>query len=443
MNHSTKKNGRSRKGLQTARLVYLETKEYKKEMERAQEEGKLIAWCGGGITSIEILYAMDIYPQHIDNMAAVFAAKQLSQEYIEFAEQDGFHHDLCSYYKTMYGYVVGGDKTDPRVADIAWPKPDLIIGANAVCTTHATGANILARHFNVPIFTFDVPTIHPRMDTHRDPERRYADHSYIGTDYKHDIERYYVDYVVEQNKRLIKFLEELTGRKLDMDRLKEVIALSSRASQLFLELQDLRKAIPCPVGVADIMSLIGPSFIWAGTQRAVDIYQQAVIEAKEKVAKGKGAIPNEKFRLFFEAIPPWYNLGLFNYLEERGAISVIEAYPLEFSYIMDPEKPLESLAYKQLRYLYNYSMLERHDFYLRVAEEYKLDGAIMWNSICCKIFTAFSGLFRDRFAQVLDLPTLVLDADQADPRDYAEGQVKARIDAYLEMLEQKKQVAGS
>lgn len=438
MTAGAKATGRGRKGLETSRQVYPALKAYKIEMEQAKEEGKLIAWCGGGTTSIEILHAMDILPQHIDNMAATFAAKQLSKEYCEAAEEDGLPHDFCSYYRTMWGYVKAGDKADPRVASIAWPEPDLIVGSNSVCTTHANGTNMLARHFGVPVFNFDVPTVHPRMDVHRDPDHRYKEHSHIGTTYPHEFEEHYVNYVLEQNKRFIEFLETVTKRKLDADRLKEVVSLSSRASQFFFELQDLRRAVPCPVGGADIMSLVTPSFIWAGTERALRIYQEAAAEARGRVERGEGAIEHEKFRLFFESIPPWYNLGLFGYLEDQGAISVIEAYPLMFCCLMDFEKPLESLARKQLSWLYNYSMIERHDFCLRAAETYHLDGAINWNVICCKIFAGFAPLFRDRFNDVLNLPVLTLDADQADPRDYAQGQVESRIDAFLELLEQRK-----
>lgn len=68
---------------------------------------------------------------------------------------------------------------------------------------------------------------------------------------------------------------------------------------------------------------------------------------------------------------------------------MIEAYPVEFTYLVDPLNPLESLAEKQLKYLYNYSPRERADLYLRMNKEYQVEGLIYWNVICCKMFTIF------------------------------------------------------
>ena len=441
---TSSKTEKSRKGLQAARLVYPATKAYKKEMEEARKnKTNLIAWCGGGITSIELLYAFDILPQHIDNMGATFAAKQVSQAFIERAEAEGFNKEMCSYYKTVYGYLQAGSEF-PQITDIAWPAPDLLIGSNSVCLTHSRGIRMLQDYFNVPTFVFDCVTIPSRMDRHSIDENTSYEHSVIGTDYKHGIEKRYIDYLVNQQKRLISFLEGVTGKKLDLGKLREVMQLSRRLSELFLELQELRMAVPCPVGPADIMSLIGPTFIWAGSERGIGIYEEAVREARDKISRKEGVVPEEKHRLFFESIPPWYNLGLFNYLQDiYGAVSVIEAYPVEFTYLVDPLNPLESLAEKQLKYLYNYSPRERADLYVRMNKEYQVEGLIYWNVICCKIFTMFSSYLKERIERENNIPVIVLDADQADPRDYVESVVKSRLDAYMEILISRKQAGDS
>ena len=437
------KTERSKKGLQAARLIYPGSKAYKKEMDEAKKnKTNLIAWCGGGITSIELLYAFDILPRHIDNMAATFAAKQVSQAFIERAETEDFTHDMCSYYKTIYGYLQEGDQY-LQISYNAWPVPDLLVGGNEVCITHARGIGMLQDYMKVPTFMFDTVTLPNRMDTHTSLQEMAYEHSVIGTDYKHEIERHYIDYLVEQNKNYISFLEGVTGKKLDQGKLREAMVLSRRLSELFLELQELRKAVPCPVGAADIMSLIGPTFIWAGSERGINIYEEAVKEAKEKIARKEGVVAEEKYRLFFESIPPWYNLGLFNYLQDGfGAVSVIEAYPLEFSYLVDPLNPLESLAHKQLRYIYNYSPRERADMYIRMNKEYQVDGLVFWNVICCKIMSLFTAYLKERVERENGIPVLILDADQADPRDYAEASVKSRLDAFIELMNSRKSFAS-
>jgi benzoyl-CoA reductase/2-hydroxyglutaryl-CoA dehydratase subunit BcrC/BadD/HgdB len=433
------KTEKGKKNLQVTKTLFSQIKQYLNQMHIAKKDGsKLVVWIGGPqLIPTEILHAMDMLPQQIDSMAAVFAAKQLSESFIEATERRGYSHDICTYYKTVFGYLLEGQDI-PEVEGINWPKPDILLGSRSVCVLHPLGIRMLQRYLKVPTFVADTPLIHPRMDQHKDPEKRFSEHSTVGVHYKHEIEEHYFDYVKGQIKSLIKFLEAVSGKKLDYDRLKEAIKLSSKASEFFLEIQDLRRNIPCPVGAQDIMPLIAPSFYWAGTERAVNIYETARDEVKQNVSEGKGAIVDERYRLFFEGIPPWYHLGLFNYLADRKAISVAETYPFEFVHVMDPDRnPLDNLADKALRYLYNSSVQERSDLVLNYVNSYHINGAIMWNSICCKIFTGFSGLMNYDLQKYFNIPTLILDADQADPRFYHPAMIKNRIDAYLEVLEQR------
>ncbi len=59
-------------------------------------------------------------------------------------------------------------------------------------------------------------------------------------------------------------------------------------------------------------------------------------------------IPDERIRLFWDNIPLWYNMKLFNYFEKWNAVVVAETYTSAWTLRMDPDKPLESIAYKSL-----------------------------------------------------------------------------------------------
>ncbi|NQT72808.1 MAG: 2-hydroxyacyl-CoA dehydratase [Chloroflexi bacterium] len=47
---------------------------------------------------------------------------------------------------------------------------------------------------------------------------------------------------------MVAFLEEHTGRQLDIDRLREVIKESNKQYELWAEYNELRRAVPCPDG---------------------------------------------------------------------------------------------------------------------------------------------------------------------------------------------------
>lgn len=189
------------------------------------------------------------------------------------------------------------------------------------------------------------------------------------------------------------------------------------------------------------MSLMLVQFLWAGSHRGIDILEQAVKEIEGKVARGEGAVPEEKFRILFEGLPPWYSLGLFNYIQDHhGAVSVVETYPLNWTYSkLDPDYPLESLVRKRFSCFYTYNLRERGDTFIRRMKEYQAEGLVIWTDMCCKVVNLFSRYLKERAEKELAMPVLILDADQCDSRDYDEGVLKGRIDAFFELLEARKE----
>ncbi len=433
MSEEKSKTEKSVKGLQAARSIWPATKAYKQEMVDHRDQGGLIGWIGGDTASTELLFAFDIMPQHIDSMATNFAAKQISPDFILRAEEWGFPKDFCSYYKTDIGYLLSSVEEYPQIQTVAWPKPDLLLGGPSVCFLHPHGIQFLKRFLNIPAFIFDTP---------KPPYRLFSEdnNEHIGCEAPHEVESHFLDYGLKQQQQCVEFLEGITGKKLDMGKLKEAIRLSKYTMDLWTSIDSLRCNIPSPVGPADIMSLMLVQFVWAGSYRGIDIYEQALKEVEEKVARGEGVVPEEKFRILFEGLPPWYSLGLFNYIQNsHGAVSAIETYPLNWTYSkLDPDYPMESLVRKRFSCLYTYNLRERANTFIRRMKKCKVEGLIIWSDMCCKVINLFSRYLKQRVEEELGIPGIILDADQCDIRDYNEAQLKSRIDAYFEMLEERK-----
>ncbi|MFC1857547.1 2-hydroxyacyl-CoA dehydratase subunit D [Thermodesulfobacteriota bacterium] len=433
MENRRTKTEKSVKGLQATRKIWPGTKAYRQEMVEHREKGGLIGWIGGDTATTELLYAFDILPQHIDSMATNFSAKQVSQDFIVRAEAWGFPRDFCSYYKTDVGYLLSSVDDYPQIESVAWPKPDLMIGGPSVCFLHPHGIQFLQRFLNTPAFVFDSPKLPYRMA----PDK---DHTYIGCEVPYEIEDHFFEYGLKQQKRCVAFLEKVSGKKLDMGKLKEAVRLSKYTNDLWLRIDALRANVPAPMGATDIMSLMLVQFLWAGSHRGIDIYEQALKEIKDKVARGEGAVPEEKFRILFEGLPPWYSLGLFNYIQDHhGAVSVVETYPLNWTYSqLDPDYPLESLVKKRFSTFYTNNARDRADTFIRRMRAYGVEGFIIWSDMCCKFLNLFSRYLKQRVETELNIPGIILDADQCDVRDYNEVLLKNRIDAFFETLESGK-----
>ncbi len=428
------KTERSVKGLQATRRIWPSTKQYRQEMVEHRKKGGFIAWIGGDTATTELLYAFDILPQHIDSMATNFAAKQVSQDFILLAENWGFPKDFCTYYKTDVGYLLCSLNDFPQIESVAWPRPDFLIGGPSVCFLHPHGIQFLQRFLNVPAFIFDSPKPPYRLKPKPDQE-------FVGCEAPYELEDHFLDYGLKQQKKCIEFIEGITEKKLDMGKLKEAIRLSKYTNELWLKIDELRCNTPAPIGAADTMSLMLVQFLWAGSERGIDILEQALAEIKEKVERKKGAVPHERFRILFEGLPPWYSLGLFNYIQNHfGAVSVGETYPLNWTYSkLDPDYPLESLVRKRFSCFYTYNLRDRASTFIRRMKRCNVEGLIIWSDMCCKVINLFSRYLKERVENELGIPGLILDADQCDTRDYNEALIKGRIDAYFEMLEQRKQ----
>ena len=73
-----------------------------------------------------------------------------------------------------------------------------------------------------------------------------------------------------EHKRLIAFLEEQTGKKMDYDRLKETVRLSYRLTEICLEIDKLVAHVPTPMSPECFGGVLLAIRLMCGTQEAVD-----------------------------------------------------------------------------------------------------------------------------------------------------------------------------
>ena len=431
------KTSKSLKSLNTTKTVFPRVLDYYKRAYEAKLSGSAKIVYHTGVDPTEIDYAMGLIPMFPENFSAACGSTQLAPALIEVSESLGAPQDLCSYFKTHYGFMKGHfpEEVQKALSRIRLPDPDLVVSTKKLCRLHPLWMKLVAEHYDVPYFSLDSPIMPPRYDKN---ERAFE--RLWGTHYLHKVGREALDFCVAQLEEYIVFLEKHTGSKLDGERLRESVALAAELGHLFHRILELRQSVPCPVGGEDVNSLVFFPACLSGTREAVDAFKQALEEVEDRAAAGKGVVPEERFRLLFEGIPPWFNMGLFNYFHKFGAVSVDEFYPRTWCGLMDPDKPLESLA---LKYMLAANATATYSATLETATEraglYKADGAILWNLPTCRVMAAtMMPRLQTCYERNVGIPTLMLDADQVDPRRYNEALVIGRIDAFMEVMEQRK-----
>jgi len=144
----------------------------------------------------------------VEYSGPVCAAKLVSDRYCEVAEAEGFASDVCSYLRVGLGMAkLSHDAGGEPLSDAPYggmPKPDLLIGFHEFCDGRYKWMQQLARYLDAPYFGFDLKEWPEGWDTN-DP----------------DLKRHLVNHAYEQLRRLVAFLEKMTGKRLDKYRLSE------------------------------------------------------------------------------------------------------------------------------------------------------------------------------------------------------------------------------
>lgn len=414
----TGKTGKSKKRLKAAKELNRVVAEHYMACARAKAEGIPVGWMPPMNGAIEIFYAMDLQPLFPENWSPVCAAFGLAPRNFEVTDSLGYSRDLCGYLRNIIGYVHGPmNEQGSPLGQL--PEPDILLSPGGGCVPVMKIFHALERRFpDARVFKADLPQVAVE-----------------------EIQKRHMDYAASEIRRLIDFLTETTGRKMDYDRLRHVVELSDQACALWDEIMSYRRYIPTPFSAAEI----GIMFVMVtlqGTQTAVDFLTMVRDEVKERAAAGIGVIEDEKFRLFWDNIPLWYNMGLFNYFENVGGVFVAETYSAAWSLRLDTDHPVEALAMKSLMsypLVSCVSVKQRVKKVVEACREYSIDGAVLHSNKSCAPITLGQMDIKRALERELGIPSVVIDADHMDARNFSAAQFQARVDAFAELLLERKQ----
>jgi len=173
------------------------------------------------------------------------------------------------------------------------------------------------------------------------------------------------------------------------------------------------------------------------------------------VENGIGIVEEEKYRLVWFGLPPWFNLGFFNYLESLGAVFALEStYNVGDYFEVDLSDPLEALVqrtWQRAVRMHQYGTEAMPELcnpavfggfvgsrlLEEVVRDYSLDGAVMHLTRSCRAVSFGEVHTKNRLAE-MGLPSLIFESDMTDPRLWSDAQIKTRVQAFLETVDKSK-----
>lgn len=344
----------------------------------------------------EILHAMGIYQMFPEALSCYLAAAGSEKIFIETAENNGVPKTLCSYHKAFIGLAESG----------VLPKPKFIINTSLACDVNHLSFRRIANHYNVPHFMIDVPS-------------QYNEHN--------------LKYVEDQLHKMTEFIENNSKFRLDENKLNEVIERSKKTLNNFKKILELRSERSLSDEMTSQMLSIFATHVMLGSKEA-EKYSLDMI-------KQLSALPKEHkgVRLLWVHTLPYWQDALRNLINFTNRCEIV-ACDMVFDALdvnLSEKDPFRYMADRLLHNTINGSGKNRIRAVLKYAKELKADGVIWYCHWGCKQ-TAGNAALAKTMLEENGLPTLILDGDGCNPQNVNDGQTVTRMEAFLELLENKK-----
>lgn len=347
-------------------------------------------------TPCEIMHAMGIELMFPEGLACYLAAAGSEKIFIETAENNGLPKTMCSYHKSFIGMVETG----------VLPKPDFIVNTTLACDANHLSFRRAAEYYNIPQFIIDVP-------------------------YEYNASN--LDYVTAQLKEMANFAQKHSGRQLDDKKLREVVNRSRNT------LKNFNSAIPLRSkrSLSDEM-----------TSQILNLYATHVMLGSENSEKYSAdfltelsACPEEKKGvrlLWVHTLPYWQDAvrNLINFTDRCEIVACEMMFDAMYCDI-DEEDPYIFMADRLLRNTANGRGENRIKATAELAERLDADGVIWYCHWGCKQTAGISASAK-KYLEELGYPTLILDGDGCDSSNVNDGQTVTRIEAFLEILENRR-----
>jgi benzoyl-CoA reductase/2-hydroxyglutaryl-CoA dehydratase subunit BcrC/BadD/HgdB len=386
---------------------------YFMELMGPEASGKKIAWCTS-VGPAELLRALGFEVYFPENHGAMLGASRMATDLIPLANARGFSPEICSYLTSDIGSYIKGEGPFNKMKLPGPPKADVLVFNTNQCRDVKEWFGFYAREWDVSCIGIHTPRA-------------------IG-----EVDNIIVESVARQIELLVQPLEQISGNKLDMDKLREVIALSAKCTERWKEILETAANVPSPITFFDDTIQMGPAVVLRGTQEAIDYYDILLAELKQRIADGVGAVEAEKHRIYWEGMPIWgklKNLAL-QFMELQTAV-VASTYCNSWIFeALDTDKPFEGMA-RAYSELYICRSDEPKEAYMeRMIEKFKVDGVLYHNAKTCPNNSNSRYCLPQRLQAKTGKPFVIIDGDLNDLRLYSEEQTRTNIEAFVEQLSQ-------
>lgn len=372
-----------------------------------------VAWCTS-VGPAELLRAMGYAVHFPENHGAMLGSTRRSTDLIPEANAIGYSPDICSYLTSDIGAYLKKttplSKAYPGIERV--PRPDVLVYNTNQCRDVQDWFRWYAKELGVPAIGVSSPK------------------NVV------DVNDALVDDVAKQIKALVPTLEAISGARLDIDALRETVALSRRCSELWKDVLETARHAPSPFTFFDGTIHMGPAVCLRGTTEALDYYRVLLAELRQRVADGVAAVDGERLRLYWEGMPVWGRLRQHSELfaEQRTCV-LASTYCSSWIFpAFDGADPFRSMARAYLELFIVRSESYKQGYLKDMLERFAIDGIVYHDAKTCPYNSNNRYGLPQRLEAETGVPSLVLSGDLNDLRCVSDEQMKINVEAFVEQL---------
>jgi benzoyl-CoA reductase/2-hydroxyglutaryl-CoA dehydratase subunit BcrC/BadD/HgdB len=375
--------------------------------------GRKVAWCTS-VGPAELLRAMGFVVHFPENHGAMLGSTRRSTDLIPEANAVGYSPDICSYLTSDIGAYLKKttplSKAYPGIERV--PRPDVLVYNTNQCRDVQDWFGWYAKELGVPAIGVSSPK------------------NVV------DVTDALVDDVAKQIQALVPTLEAIAGARLDIDALRETVALSRRCSELWKDVLETARHAPSPFTFFDGTIHMGPAVCLRGTTEALDYYRVLLAELRQRVADGVAAVEGERLRLYWEGMPVWGRLRQHSELfaEQRTCV-LASTYCSSWIFpAFDGADPFRSMARAYLELFIVRSEAYKQRYLKDMLERFSIDGIVYHDAKTCPYNSNNRYGLPQRLEAETGVPSLVLSGDLNDLRCVSDEQMKINVEAFVEQL---------
>jgi benzoyl-CoA reductase subunit B len=357
--------------------------------------------------------------------SALISAKRLAPRCFDELNARGFHDGLCRYCSLPFACTLAGNSVEAPWGGL--PKPALI-AARLTCDCIQRVFELWARTLGTEFVAIENPGA-----TELPP--RWWELS------RHDWQKLFeprrLDFTIDQFHVLIQAIERTTGRRFELDALRQLMESVNRQEEYFDEARKWICSAPqTPVRMIEQITNVMAAQWLRGTDWAVEHAKTFRDEIRKRVESGIAACPQEKLRLMWVGAGLWHDTDFYTSFEHAyGAVFVWSMY-LAFGpdgYIRyglsDPLRALASRIVSMNEQLHNPPWA--NEWIVDQAEKHRINGAIVL--IPSGTPPAVTGtFFIERALEKAHIPAITIEADVVDSRKWDCHLMRQKVAKFIE-----------